>query len=83
MIDYSEYEYLKIEVAERVSGGIRLLIAIADVDSAVPIDSPIDRHAASETTFTLHGLSRGSGRSGAGWLGGVLLLHGIDVCDPA
>src|SRR5690349_2502158 len=38
------------EVAERVSGGIRVLIAIADVDSDVPIDSPIDKHAAYETT---------------------------------
>src|SRR6202043_1782198 len=33
------------EVAERVSGGIRLRIAIADVDAGGPIDSPIDRHA--------------------------------------
>ena len=31
------------EVAERVSGGIRVLIAIADVDSDVPIGSPIDQ----------------------------------------
>src|SRR5436853_3087333 len=29
------------EVAERVTGGIQIRIAIADVDSAVPIDSPI------------------------------------------
>src|ERR1700676_4311353 len=34
------------EVAERVSGGIRVLIAIADVDRDVPIGSPIDQHAA-------------------------------------
>ena len=47
----------QIEVAERVSGGIRLLIAIADVDSAVPIDSPIDRHAASETTSVYTGVT--------------------------
>ncbi|HXJ38791.1 MAG TPA: RNB domain-containing ribonuclease, partial [Bryobacteraceae bacterium] len=38
------------EVAERVAGGIRLRIAIADVDSDVPLDSPIDRHAREETT---------------------------------
>src|SRR5438552_871160 len=47
----------QIEVAERVNGGIRLLIAIADVDSAVPIDSPIDRHAASETTSVYTGVT--------------------------
>ena len=34
------------EVAERVSGGIRVLIAIADVDADVPVGSPIDKHAA-------------------------------------
>jgi len=47
----------QIEVAERLGGGIRLLIAIADVDSAVPIDSPIDRHAASETTSVYTGVT--------------------------
>jgi exoribonuclease-2 len=45
------------EVAERVSGGIRLLIAIADVDSAVPIDTPIDRHAAEQTTSVYTGVT--------------------------
>ena len=34
------------EAAERVSGGIRIMIAIADVDSVVTIGSPIDLHAA-------------------------------------
>src|SRR5580704_311012 len=33
------------EVAERVATGIRILIAIADVDSDVPLGSPIDKHA--------------------------------------
>src|SRR6266700_690010 len=33
------------EVAERVSAGIRILIAIADVDTDVPLGSPIDDHA--------------------------------------
>jgi len=47
----------QIEVAERVSGGIRLLIAIADVDSAVLIDSPIDRHAAEQTTSVYTGVT--------------------------
>src|SRR6478672_599943 len=36
------------EVAERVSGGIRVLVAVADVDSDVPIGSPIDIHAADQ-----------------------------------
>lgn len=40
----------QIEVAERVLDGIRVLIGIADVDAAVEIGSPIDRHAANETT---------------------------------
>ena len=40
----------QIEVAERVAGGIRLLVGIADVTSEVDLHSPIDEHAASETT---------------------------------
>jgi VacB/RNase II family 3'-5' exoribonuclease len=40
----------QIEVAERVPGGIRILIGIADVDAAVAIGSPIDQHAATQTT---------------------------------
>src|SRR6202795_1070172 len=44
------------EVAERVSAGIRVLIAIADVDSDVPIGSPIDKHAAAQTTSVYTGI---------------------------
>src|SRR5450432_1171231 len=44
------------EVAERVSGGIRVMIAIADVDSDVPIGTPIDQHAADETTSVYTGI---------------------------
>src|ERR1700686_2067230 len=44
------------EVAERVSGGIRVMVAVADVDSAVPIDSPIDAHAADQTTTVYTGI---------------------------
>ena len=44
------------EYAERVSGGIRLLIAVADVDSDVAIGTPIDRHAAAETTSVYTGV---------------------------
>jgi VacB/RNase II family 3'-5' exoribonuclease len=44
------------EVAERVSGGIRILVAVADVDSDVAIGSPIDSHAESETTSVYTGI---------------------------
>jgi VacB/RNase II family 3'-5' exoribonuclease len=44
------------EVAERVTAGIRVLVAVADVDSDVPVDSPIDRHAAHETTSVYTGV---------------------------
>src|SRR6202161_3763022 len=41
----------QIEVAERLpNGNIRVLIGIADGDAFVPKDSPIDEHAAKETT---------------------------------
>jgi exoribonuclease-2 len=40
----------QIEWAERlVNGDIRVLIAIADVDSVIPKDSPIDQHARQNT----------------------------------
>jgi exoribonuclease-2 len=44
------------EAAERVSAGIRVLIAIADVDSDVQIGSPIDKHAAAQTTSVYTGI---------------------------
>jgi VacB/RNase II family 3'-5' exoribonuclease len=44
------------EAAERVSAGIRVLIAIADVDSDVPAGSPIDQHAAEQTTSVYTGI---------------------------
>jgi len=44
------------EVAERVNGGIRVMIAVADVDSDVPMGSPADQHAASETTSVYTGV---------------------------
>src|ERR1022692_1328071 len=40
----------QIEAAERVNGGIRVRIAIADVDADVAIGTPIDQHAAVQTT---------------------------------
>jgi VacB/RNase II family 3'-5' exoribonuclease len=47
----------QIEVAEPLSnGGIRILIGIADVDSAVPRGTPIDLHARSEATSVYTGV---------------------------
>ena len=39
----------QIEVADRVSGGVRLRVAIGDVAAAVEKGSPIDKHAQSQT----------------------------------
>ncbi len=44
------------EVAERVTGGIRVMIAVADVDADVPMGSPADQHASSETTSVYTGV---------------------------
>lgn len=44
------------EVAELVNGGIRVMVAIADVDADVAVDSPIDRHAAEQTTSVYTGI---------------------------
>jgi len=44
------------EVAERVEGGIRVLIAVADVDAEVPVGTPIDRYAADQTTSVYTGV---------------------------
>ena len=44
------------EAAERVAGGIRVLIAVADVDSAVAPGSPVDQHAESQTTSVYTGV---------------------------
>jgi VacB/RNase II family 3'-5' exoribonuclease len=47
----------QIEVAERVPGGdIKVLIGIADVDAFVAKHSPIDEHAAKETTSIYTGV---------------------------
>jgi exoribonuclease-2 len=40
----------QIEWAERVDGGIRVLVGVADVDSAVAKGTPLDGHAAREAT---------------------------------
>jgi VacB/RNase II family 3'-5' exoribonuclease len=39
----------QIEVAERVDGGIRVMVGIADVSASVAKDSPLDKHAADQT----------------------------------
>ena len=46
----------QIEWAERSGGGIRVLVAVADVDSAVAMGTPIDAHAARETTTVYAGV---------------------------
>src|SRR6478736_2006589 len=40
----------QIEVAERVDGGIRIMVGVADVDSRVKTGTPVDQHAAKNTT---------------------------------
>src|SRR4051794_503575 len=46
----------QVEYVERVDGGMRLLVGIADVDSAVDRRSPIDSHAESQTTSVYTGV---------------------------
>ena len=46
----------QIEWAERTAAGIRVLVGIADVDSAVAKGSPVDLHAAKETTTVYAGI---------------------------
>ena len=46
----------QIEVAERVNGGIRIMVGIDDVDGDVKAGTPIDQHAASETTSVYTGV---------------------------
>jgi VacB/RNase II family 3'-5' exoribonuclease len=46
----------QIEWAERTADGIRVLVGIADVDSAVERGTPIDLHAAADTTTVYTGI---------------------------
>ena len=46
----------QIEWAERTSGGIRVLVGVADVDAAVADGTPIDGYAAYETTTVYAGV---------------------------
>jgi VacB/RNase II family 3'-5' exoribonuclease len=46
----------QVEWAERSPDGIRVLVGIADVDSAVAKGTPIDLHAAKETTTVYTGI---------------------------
>lgn len=47
----------QIEVAGRLpNGGVKVMVGIADVDAFVGKDSPIDRHAARETTTVYTGI---------------------------
>jgi VacB/RNase II family 3'-5' exoribonuclease len=47
----------QIEVAERATNGdVKVMIGIADVDVFAPLDTPIDQHAARETTSVYAGV---------------------------
>ncbi|HYM74628.1 MAG TPA: RNB domain-containing ribonuclease [Candidatus Dormibacteraeota bacterium] len=47
----------QIEVAERSSNGdVKVMVGIADVDALVPMQTPIDQHAARETTTVYTGI---------------------------
>ena len=47
----------QVEVAERTANGdVKVMIGIADVDAFVPKQSPIDQHAATETTTVYTGV---------------------------
>jgi VacB/RNase II family 3'-5' exoribonuclease len=47
----------QIEVAERLpNGAVRIMVGIADVDAFVPQQTPIDQHAARETTTVYTGI---------------------------
>src|SRR5271154_5761160 len=46
----------QIEYAERVEGGIRVLIGVADVSRSVEKGSPIDKHAADQTKTVYTGV---------------------------
>jgi exoribonuclease-2 len=46
----------QVEYAERLNGGIRVMIAIADVSAAVPQESPVDAYAQRETTTVYAGI---------------------------
>lgn len=47
----------QIEIAQRLSDGqVKILVGIADVDAFVPKQSPIDEHAARETTTVYAGI---------------------------
>lgn len=46
----------QIEVAERTGDGIRVRVGVADVDFAVDLRTPIDRHASDQTTTVYAGV---------------------------
>jgi exoribonuclease-2 len=69
----------QIEAAERLSNGdIKLLIGIADVDALVPVRSPIDEHAATETTTVYTGVRIFPMLPEALSTGATSLLEGVD-----
>lgn len=69
----------QIEVAQELSGGlVRVMIGIADVDAFVPSHSPIDQHAARETTTVYTGVRIFPMLPGQLSTGATSLLEGAD-----
>ena len=57
------------EVAERVNGGIRVMIAVADVDTDVPMGSPCRSACGQRDDFGLHGRPNFSDAAGGAFDG--------------
>jgi exoribonuclease-2 len=69
----------QVEVAERQpNGDIKVMIGIADVDAFVPRDTPIDQHAAKETTTVYTGVRNFSMLPEQLSTGASSLLEGAD-----
>jgi VacB/RNase II family 3'-5' exoribonuclease len=69
----------QIEVAEKLAdGSIKVLVGIADVDAFVAKDSPIDQHAAKETTTVYTGVRNFSMLPEDLSTGATSLLEGAD-----
>jgi VacB/RNase II family 3'-5' exoribonuclease len=69
----------QVEAAERLQNGdIRVLVGIADVDAFVPIGSPIDEHAALQTTTVYAGVRNFPMLPEALSTGATSLLDGAD-----
>ena len=69
----------QIEAAERLpNGDVKMMVGIADVDAFVAKDSPIDQHAARETTTVYTGVCNFSMLPGELSTGASSLLENVD-----